>query len=435
MQDLLDFDFTAIEKRLDEMSRKSRALCGPRYGSTYPALLPASGTSQSDLLSGSDNGSSGTSSEVLPSLSTWLAETETALHQSQTAQAAGMPSTRGSSLSVPPSGPSAGASVIPSRVDLLKARATEYLASRSSQRAAAGQDASSAHTAGQAESDSVHSLPLSSLKAETGAMVPAAAPSGSQEDDERAESMLEELMKPSERKPYREFKKSMDEADDPCIFAGNSQGAVPSLEAARAALESFQNERVATLGTVSEPLARAQAQLATLEATLKKPSQLDTSSLSTSDRLSMRTANSSTSLPGSESARPHLEAARRSREARKAAWDKYRSSECSLPDEFKRRMDEVYNPSEEHTAAVAEAVKLGVEDFKAGRVATRSEAVKARVSEVYKRKHAASPPLFGEDTFKRVQPPASGVYLYQACFGICWSLCAIWLPKRIVCDM
>ena len=45
-------------------------------------------------------------------------------------------------------------------------------------------------------------------------------------------------------------------------------GAVPSLEAARAALEKFQAERMATLGSVSEPLARAQEQLAALEASL-----------------------------------------------------------------------------------------------------------------------------------------------------------------------
>ena len=48
------------------------------------------------------------------------------------------------------------------------------------------------------------------------------------------------------------------------------EGAVPSLEAARAALDKFQTDRMATLGSVSEPLARAQEQLATLEASLEK---------------------------------------------------------------------------------------------------------------------------------------------------------------------
>ena len=47
-------------------------------------------------------------------------------------------------------------------------------------------------------------------------------------------------------------------------------GAVPSLEAARAALDKFQTDRMATLGSVSEPLARAQEQLAALEASLDK---------------------------------------------------------------------------------------------------------------------------------------------------------------------
>lgn len=47
-------------------------------------------------------------------------------------------------------------------------------------------------------------------------------------------------------------------------------GAVPSLEAARAALDKFQADRMATLGSVSEPLARAQEQLAALEASLEK---------------------------------------------------------------------------------------------------------------------------------------------------------------------
>ena len=64
-------------------------------------------------------------------------------------------------------------------------------------------------------------------------------------------------------------------------------------------------------------------------------------------------------------------------------------------------MDEVYNPSEEHTAAVAAAVKLGVEDFKSGRVANRSEAVRARVSEVYKRKDPL-PLRFPKDPGKTV---------------------------------
>lgn len=41
---------------------------------------------------------------------------------------------------------------------------------------------------------------------------------------------------------------------------------VPSLEAARAALEQFQTERMATLGSASEPLASAQEQLAALAA-------------------------------------------------------------------------------------------------------------------------------------------------------------------------
>ena len=48
------------------------------------------------------------------------------------------------------------------------------------------------------------------------------------------------------------------------------EGAVPSLEAARAALDKFQTDRMATLGSVSEPLARAQEQLAALEASLEK---------------------------------------------------------------------------------------------------------------------------------------------------------------------
>ena len=45
---------------------------------------------------------------------------------------------------------------------------------------------------------------------------------------------------------------------------------VPSLEEARAALEQFQTERMATLGSVSEPLAHAQEQLAALAASLSK---------------------------------------------------------------------------------------------------------------------------------------------------------------------
>ena len=48
------------------------------------------------------------------------------------------------------------------------------------------------------------------------------------------------------------------------------EGAVPSLEAARAALDKFQTDRMATLGSISEPLARAQEQLAALEASLEK---------------------------------------------------------------------------------------------------------------------------------------------------------------------
>ena len=48
------------------------------------------------------------------------------------------------------------------------------------------------------------------------------------------------------------------------------EGAAPSLEAARAALDKFQKDRIATLGSVSEPLARAQEQLAALEASLEK---------------------------------------------------------------------------------------------------------------------------------------------------------------------
>lgn len=45
---------------------------------------------------------------------------------------------------------------------------------------------------------------------------------------------------------------------------------VPSLEAARAALEQYQTERLAFLGSVSEPLARAQEQLAALAASQGK---------------------------------------------------------------------------------------------------------------------------------------------------------------------
>lgn len=49
------------------------------------------------------------------------------------------------------------------------------------------------------------------------------------------------------------------------------KGAIPALESARAALDKFQHERMASIGSVSEPLARAQQQLAELEASLAKP--------------------------------------------------------------------------------------------------------------------------------------------------------------------
>lgn len=47
-------------------------------------------------------------------------------------------------------------------------------------------------------------------------------------------------------------------------------GAVPSIQAAMAAIEKFQADCAASVGSVSTPLARAQEQLAALEASLEK---------------------------------------------------------------------------------------------------------------------------------------------------------------------
>ena len=49
------------------------------------------------------------------------------------------------------------------------------------------------------------------------------------------------------------------------------KGAITSLEAARTALDKFQHERMASIGSFSEPLACAQQQLAELEVSLAQP--------------------------------------------------------------------------------------------------------------------------------------------------------------------
>ncbi len=382
----MEFDFSAIEKRLDEMAKRTGTYRQrTKAAGGHPPLPPNQTEGASSLSQALDVlGDGSEESDLLPSLSNWLADTEAALHQSQSARAAGRATLSPVALPRASSDAQPGASVIPSRVDQLRSRDTA-----------------------QPKADTPPS-PDANATAVGPILARAAASTTGGTDEERAESLLEELMQPAQRKPYREFKKMMEERAKQrqtvpySTLPDTPPGTVPSLEAARAALESFQKERMATLGSVSEPLARAQAQLASLEVTLSKnPLHAGaglgmTSTMSTEDRLSLLSAAPGTAI--SEAARPHLEAARRAREARKAAWANYRDRDSNLPEDFKRRMDEVYNPSEEHTAAVAEAVKKGVEDYKAGRVASRSEAVRARVAEVYKRNRPPLPSLLQELT-------------------------------------
>ena len=384
MQELADFDVVAAEQRYHEYKLKIAGL-----PTTLPmGLSPGSASSSSAHPYLTDAHSP---LRDLPSLSNWLSDPEAARQHSQTGASSSRAASEASVSNglPPPSVPQAQhtehtiaqASVIPSRVDQLRSRSGPAAASQVS-------------------------LDPAQSKANPLAIVPATAAAksaaeGSDSEDEQAASVLEELMLPAQRKPYREFKRSMEARaksreisrlrGEASTLPDMAPGAVPSLEAARAALENFQRERMATLGSVSEPLARAQAQLAELEASLAKDSlhpllPLDPESTpgSVGHRLGLL-GHPETTI--SEAARPHLEAARRARDARKAAWAAYKERDANLPEDFKRRMDEVYNPSEEHTAAVAAAVKLGVEDFRAGRVATRSEGVRARVSEVYRKRN------------------------------------------------
>ncbi len=336
----------------------------------------------------------------LPSLSSWLADTEATLRDPEwgaSLSSTDMPLMNGlpppSVLQAQLRELTSQASVIPSRLDQLKFR--------------------NGPTASSPQSPSTAQSKESPLAVPEVLPAAAAAVGTASSEKEEGDSLLVELMEPAQRKPYREFKRDMEERAKvreaarlrgiPTTLPDLAPGAVPSLEAARNALETFQKERMATVGSVSEPLARAQAQLAELEASLAKDRQqpLPWADLEATlrDRIGPSTRDSATTI--TDAARPHLEAARRSSEARKAAWAAYKEKDSLLPEDFKRRMDEVYNPSEEHTAAVAAAVKLGVEDYKSGRVANRSEAVRARVSEVYKRKDPL-PLRFPKDPGKTV---------------------------------
>ncbi len=322
----------------------------------------------------------------MPSLSNWLADTEATLRDPEWGASLGGTDVPLMNGLPPPSVlqaqlrelTSRAPPIIPSRLDQLKFRKIPTASSSESPSTVRSKDSPAAMPA---------VLPAA-----------AAATGSASTETEEADSLLVELMEPAQRQPYREFNKDMEERAKareaarlrgvPTTLPDLAPGAVPSLEAARNALETFQKERMATVGSVSEPLARAQAQLAELEQSLAKDRQqpLPWAELEASlrERIGPPTRESASKV--TDAAKPHLEAARRSREARKAAWAAYKEKDSLLPEDFKRRMDEVYNPSEEHTAAVAAAVKLGVEDFKSGRVANRSEAVRARVSEVYKRR-------------------------------------------------
>ncbi len=404
LQELLEFDFGAIERRLDELSRKNKT---GKYANTPPrGLGPNFSPSASAVAALADEcnkyGELGT--EDLPSLSSWLADTEATLRDPDWGASLGGTDVPLMNGLPPPSVlqaqlrelTSRAPPIIPSRLDQLKFRKIPTASSSESPSTVRSKDSPAAMPA----------MPevLPAAAAATG--------SASNETDE-ADSLLVELMEPAQRQPYREFKRDMEERAKareaarlrgvPTTLPDLAPGAVPSLEAARNALETFQKERMATVGSVSEPLARAQAQLAELEQSLAKDRQqpLPWAELEASlrERIGPPTRESASKI--TDAAKPHLEAARRSREARKAAWAAYKEKDSLLPEDFKRRMDEVYNPSEEHTAAVAAAVKLGVEDYKSGRVANRSEAVRARVSEVYKRKDPL-PLRFPKDPGKTV---------------------------------
>lgn len=405
-QELLEFDFGAIERRLEELSRKNKTGKYPLPSFSPPkGLGPDFSPSASAAASVADafNKYDELDTEDLPSLSSWLADTESTLRDPDWGASLGPTDVPLMNGLPPPSVLQAQlreltsqASVIPSRLDQLKLRKVP--------------------TASSPESPSTVQSKNSPDAVPEVLPAAAAATGTASNEKEEADALLVELMEPAQRQPYREFKRDMEErakAREAARLRGIhttlpdlAPGAVPSLEAARNALETFQKERMATVGSVSEPLARAQAQLAELEVSLAKDRQqpLPWAELEASlrERNSPPTRDSAARI--TDAAKPHLEAARRSREARKAAWAAYKEKDSLLPEDFKRRMDEVYNPSEEHTAAVAAAVKLGVEDFKSGRVANRSEAVRARVSEVYKRRD----PLlqFPKDRGKTVILPA-----------------------------
>ncbi|DBA71119.1 TPA: hypothetical protein ACH3X2_011529 [Trebouxia sp. C0005] len=387
-KELLEFDFGAIERRLEELSRKNKTGKYPLPSFSPPkGLGPDFSPSASAAASVADafNKYDELDTEDLPSLSSWLADTESTLRDPDWGASLGPTDVPLMNGLPPPSVLQAQlreltsqASVIPSRLDQLKLRKVP--------------------TASSPESPSTVQSKNSPDAVPEVLPAAAAATGTASNEKEEADALLVELMEPAQRQPYREFKRDMEErakAREAARLRGIhttlpdlAPGAVPSLEAARNALETFQKERMATVGSVSEPLARAQAQLAELEVSLAKDRQqpLPWAELEASlrERNSPPTRDSAARI--TDAAKPHLEAARRSREARKAAWAAYKEKDSLLPEDFKRRMDEVYNPSEEHTAAVAAAVKLGVEDFKSGRVANRSEAVRARVSEVYKRR-------------------------------------------------
>ncbi|DBB00067.1 TPA: hypothetical protein ACH3X1_013923 [Trebouxia sp. C0004] len=383
-KELLEFDFGAIERRLDELSRKNKT---GRYATPPKGSGPSFSASASSAtpLTDACNKYSELDTDDLPSLSSWLADTEATLRDPDWGASLGSMDVPLMNGLPPPSVLQAQlreltsqASVFPSRLDQLKFRKVPT--------------ASSSESASTVQSkDSPAAMPE---------VLPAAATAtaSASSDKEEGDQLLEELMEPAQRQPYREFKRDMEErakAREAARLRGISTtlpdlapGAVPSLGAARNALETFQKERMATVGSVSEPLARAQAQLAELEVSLAKDRQQPLPWAELEATLQGRngppTHDSTTRI--TDAVKPQVEAARRSSEARKAAWAAYKEKDSHLPEDFKRRMDEVYNPSEEHTAAVAVAVKLGVEDFKSGRVANRSEAVRARVSEVYKRR-------------------------------------------------
>ena len=386
LQELLEFDFGAIERRLDELSRKNKT---GKYASTAPKGLGldfAPSASADASMADPCNKYGELDTEDLPTLSSWLADTEATLRHPDWGASLGSTDVPLMNGLPPPSVlqaqlrelTSRASPIIPSRLDQLKFRKTPTASSPESPSTVRSKDSPAAVP---------EVLPAA-----------AAATVTASNEKEEADSLLVELMEPAQRQPYREFKRDMEERAKareaarlrgvPTTLPDLAPGAVPSLEAARNALETFQKERMATVGSVSEPLARAQAQLAELEQSLAKDRQqpLPWAELEASlrDRIGPPTRDGAARI--TDAAKPHLEAARRSSEARKAAWAAYKEKDSLLPEDFKRRMDEVYNPSEEHTAAVAAAVKLGVEDFKSGRVANRSEAVRARVSEVYKRR-------------------------------------------------